>query len=150
MSDKTIQQIAEQYGVSSKTISDINLGKSRVDVTQCESYPIRSALVYDRVEFENLMRKHNGNVNLVAKEYGCTVQTIYQWLHGFIPSRHDGCKNKPKPVLQIDICTGEVIHRYKSVGEAALALHKQNTGAISNAATGRSKTAYGYYWQYDV
>lgn len=52
-----------------------------------------------------------------------------------------------KSINQIDINTGEIIKTFSSMNEAGKSLGK-NYGPISACCTGRTKTAYGYKWEY--
>lgn len=52
-----------------------------------------------------------------------------------------------KPVLQLDINTGQVISEYPSTMEAERQLNI-NSGNISMCCNGKRKTAYGYKWKY--
>lgn len=54
-----------------------------------------------------------------------------------------------RPVLQIDIATGNTIARFTSLEEAARAINKPGGGThISDVCKGKRKSAYGYSWQY--
>ena len=52
-----------------------------------------------------------------------------------------------KPVLQLDILTGEVIAEFAGLREAER-VTGINKGHISNVCRGKRKSAGGYYWQY--
>lgn len=52
-------------------------------------------------------------------------------------------------VHQIDITTGDIVNTFSSLREAMRHLEKSSTGPISNAISGRTKTAYGYKWVLD-
>ena len=52
-----------------------------------------------------------------------------------------------KSINQIDINTGEIIKTFSSMNEAGKSLGK-NYRSISACCTGRTKTAYGYKWEY--
>lgn len=55
-----------------------------------------------------------------------------------------------KSVLQIDIKTGEVITKHKSLVSATKSIGKNRNeaGNISKVADGRRKSAYGYSWKW--
>lgn len=53
-----------------------------------------------------------------------------------------------KRVAQKDKLTGRIIRIFNSASEATRFLHKRGFGSISNCATGKRKTAYGYKWEY--
>ena len=53
-----------------------------------------------------------------------------------------------KPVLQYDI-NNNFIARYQSAVDAAKSLNKSNSSNITACCSGRTKTAYGYKWQYE-
>ena len=60
---------------------------------------------------------------------------------------HINHPKKSKPILQIDINTGEVINEFPSGKEVERQLEISN-GNISNCCNGKLKTAYGYIWRY--
>lgn len=54
-----------------------------------------------------------------------------------------------KAILQIDKNTGEVIEEFKRITDAALKLTgKNNISGISLAASGKKKSAYGFFWRF--
>jgi hypothetical protein len=53
---------------------------------------------------------------------------------------------KAQPVEQLDMETGEVVHRYASATEAAI-LIKGSQGIISEICRGKGKTAYNFGWR---
>lgn len=55
-----------------------------------------------------------------------------------------------KPVLQLDVCTNEIIGIYSSIQEAYDSLGKQRSGHIASVCNGKRKTAYGYKWRYKI
>lgn len=55
--------------------------------------------------------------------------------------------NKRKPVVQIDLSTGEVIAAFVSQSEAARQTGFSQTN-ISTCCNGKTKSAYGYGWRY--
>lgn len=58
--------------------------------------------------------------------------------------------NAPKPVIQIDFDTNEIIQRYESVSQAGSQFGKQcSRVAITNCLNGKTETAYGYKWKYE-
>ncbi len=65
-------------------------------------------------------------------------------------SKYESGKPK-KPVVQIDIKTGQIVGRYKSIKEAANAVGQKtssNIGGVCRGAYGR-KTIGGYYWKFE-
>ena len=55
----------------------------------------------------------------------------------------------PRPVEKIDINTGEVVQKYRSVSEAGYEYGTQSARAsITHCCQGRYKQAYGYKWRY--
>lgn len=64
----------------------------------------------------------------------------------------DNRKLKYKPIRQLDRYTGEVLHVFNSPQEAACFFGKDPKSAVSSISMcckGRTKTAYGYKWEYD-
>lgn len=55
-----------------------------------------------------------------------------------------------KPVLQIDLQTGEVLNEYQSAMQAARMIGKDNSASanIRRTANGIGKSAYGYAWRW--
>lgn len=152
--DTPLYDIAKKYGVSKKTISDINLGHSRVNITgQTYEFPIRKInkcyCIKTIEELHELLKENNNNIDDVANIIGCTRVTIYNWLR----QNRLGCydieqKSLHNGVEQIDIETGKILNIYSSASVAAKSIGKKNHGAIHNVASGIGKTAYGYMWKY--
>lgn len=57
-------------------------------------------------------------------------------------------QTKSKRIAMLDPNTKAVLKEFNSLREAHLFIGKSSTGAISNAANGRQKTAGGYSWKY--
>ena len=55
-----------------------------------------------------------------------------------------------KPVLQIDLQTGEILNEYQSASQAARMIGKDNCASanIRRTANGIGKSAYGYAWRW--
>ena len=53
----------------------------------------------------------------------------------------------PKPVIQIDAHTGEVIQIHSSIGQAAKSVGIHSKG-IKDVISGKQRTAGGYSWQF--
>ena len=54
-----------------------------------------------------------------------------------------------KPMLMIDITSGEIIREFKSIGDAGIFVgHYNRRVEIKKAAQGKRKSAYGYKWEY--
>jgi group I intron endonuclease len=52
-----------------------------------------------------------------------------------------------KPIIQLSL-EGEFIQEFKSITEAIKSLGKKHTGPISNCLTNRTKSSYGFIWEY--
>jgi hypothetical protein len=52
-----------------------------------------------------------------------------------------------KPVEQLDLLTGEVVHRYSSATEAA-SLMSADQSSLSTVCLGKAKTAYNFKWRF--
>lgn len=148
-----LSQIARQYDVSSKTISDINMGYSRSNITGgIYTFPIRhekSYVIKSINELRKMIEANGNNINAVALALGCTEMTIYRWLK----QNKFGCYNPEQKVFyngieQIDINTGEILNIYSSATVAAKSIGNKSRGSIHNAASGLTRTAYGYIWKY--
>ena len=74
------QAIADEFGVSSATISNINIGKSRK--LPGETYPIRSAVstkvIIDREALQDLLYKTQGDFNKIACLFNVSHMTVRQ------------------------------------------------------------------------
>lgn len=57
-------------------------------------------------------------------------------------------KTHPRPVVQCSKNTGEPIHHWESITQAAYYLGCSEQ-AIHNVVSGRNKTAKGYIWRYE-
>lgn len=73
-----IKDLGKKYNVSTKTISDINVGKSRIDSNL--EYPLRENK-YKKVKItkDQLLKdliENQGNFELVGKKYNVSSQTI--------------------------------------------------------------------------
>lgn len=151
--DTLQSQIAKQYGVSVKTISDINRGYSRSNITgPIYSFPIRHTNNrYYSIKSIDELRKiiDKIGINNVAIMLGCTKVTVYKWLRqnrlGIYSAEQKNIRNG---VEQIDIITGKVIKTYPSAYAAAKDIGAKSHGSICNVASGIGETAYGYKWKY--
>ena len=61
--------------------------------------------------------------------------------------RNKAAKQPTTKVKMLDKNTKEAIKCFNSMSEATHYLNKKTSGPISNAITGRAKTAYGYCWE---
>ena len=62
-------------------------------------------------------------------------------------NRNKSTKQPTTGVSMLDKETKEVIKCFNSMAEATTYLSKSSSGPISNAVSGRAKTAYGYCWE---
>ena len=53
-----------------------------------------------------------------------------------------------KPIKQKDKNTEDVLNTFESIRQAEICLVGKSTGAIQRCLSGKSKTAYGYKWEY--
>lgn len=67
------------------------------------------------------------------------------WLEKVIGASNEATR---KPILQIDMNSGEIIKRFDSLSEAKTELNCTTT-AISRCLNGKSYYSMGYYWAYD-
>ena len=82
----------------------------------------------------------------LMKKYHCSTYQINRWRKELgIDTMH---RINVKPVFQIDIETGNVIARYKSMSAAARSVGG-NFQNIDKAAKGIYKQAYGFKWRFD-
>lgn len=153
--DHTLRQIAKKYNVSNKTISDINYGHSRSNITSMYyTFPIRGSFknqtgINSIDELNKLLEENNNSVSAVAKLIGCSNQCIYGWIRRGKTGCYDNSeKVKHNGLKQIDIDSGNVIGIFSSASKAAQALGVNSSGSIHCAASGNCKTAYGYRWEY--
>lgn len=88
----------------------------------------------------------------------CKTAYGYRWLwksdynmmieHGLpLPPFHKKGERNKKPVLQIDINTGEIIKEWASAADIKNELGYSNT-SILNCCKGKYKTSYNYIWRY--
>lgn len=156
----TIKFIASMFGVSTKTISDINLGKSRVGLEENIQYPIRNdpygGMNLQKDELFNSLVESNGNRSYVANKYGCTPGSIWHYCKKYgIPTNKEYYKHyisglhycpQCHAVYQIDKDTGDIICSYKSIREAARQMGCYYN-AIKKALDNPNRTSCGYRWK---
>lgn len=88
--------------------------------------------------------KENNNIKETARLMSCHPTTVRNIVHSF---GLYGEEAQEKSVEKIDPKTLQVIARYRSVGEAAIATGISNA-AISNAANGTSNNCGGFFWKF--
>lgn len=93
----------------------------------------------------------NKNTDLTApeisKRLGIEADKIYRYLYRNNIRLKNG---RSKPVVQIDINTGEIINKFSSTNEAAVSLGNKNyVGGIRLAAKGEYRESHGYKWLYE-
>lgn len=93
----------------------------------------------------------NKNTDLTAPEIskllGIEADKIYRYLYRNNIRLKNG---RSKPVVQIDINTGEIINKFSSTNEAAVSLGNKNyVGGIRLAAKGEYRESHGYKWLYE-
>ena len=104
----------------------------------------------------------------VGKLFNVSGNTIKNWCVAYgLPSRKQdlikwynskmGIEEQPiekikkqikKPVDQIDLKTGEIIHSFESVADAMRFLGLSKSSHIIECCKGKLKQAYGYIWKY--
>ena len=152
--NETIKNIAQNYNVSIRTISDINNGKSRILLDL--DYPIRKNIakkfILDKNKLLNDLINTEGNFNIIAKKYNVSSVTIrnlckeynlstmrkdYGWI--------DTQNYHSKAILQCDKETHEIIKEYYSIREAARQLNVNNN-SICKALKSKTHLSCGFYW----
>ena len=152
--NETIKSIAQSYNVSTKTISDINNGKSRtlLDLT----YPLRTNKFGKKEilkeELYNLLIKTKGDFEYIANYYNVTSTTIRNKCksYNFSTKRKDyGWEDEQiYHSIKVTKCnkdTKEPIETFNSIREAARQLGI-NANSICKALKSDSHISSGYYW----
>ena len=104
----------------------------------------------------------------VGRKYGVSGKTISHWCKNYdLPDKKkcllDWCKQnhiiQPKPTIakcrrltrpvnQIDINTGRVLHTFQTQSAAARYFNSSDGTHIGQVCNGQRKTAFGFYWQW--
>ena len=99
--------------------------------------------IYEKLTEEEILKvvsDANSNMSKVSWKNGLVG---YQFKKGNLPI------NNKKEVHQYTI-DGEYINTWKSCKKAALSLGSNRGYTISTCAIGKSKTAYGFRWSYEL
>lgn len=85
-----------------------------------------------------------------ARGIGCSKGVVYNALKEYnVPlNGKNETNSRGIPIKQIDIKTGEVIKIWSSANKVCNELHFSSSKSIGDVCKGRSKTAYGYKWEY--
>ena len=89
------------------------------------------------------------NLKTYAERIGLSEEFSEQLIKQKAIRAAEAGKNKRKLIVLHMVCmsTNNVIKTFSSVTEAKEYLGKASSGPISNAISGRQKSAYGYYWK---
>ena len=139
------------------------VSKGSIRCGECYAKFSRKVERPSKEELEKRLFELRGNFTQAGREYGVTDNSVRKWCDSYGISRSSK-DYKPqtqmvfnpnkgrtitRPVLQIDIATGNTIARFTSLEEAARAINKPGGGThISDVCKGKRKSAYGYSWQY--
>lgn len=154
-SKETFSEIGKKFGVSSTTISQINIGESRVlsDLI----YPIRKNRFdkrkIDKDPLSILLEQTKGDYNYIANFYNVSYVTIKNLCkeYGFSTIRSDyGYIDEQsyhsQKILQCDKDTQNLIKEYPSIRGAAREMGV-NPNSIGKALTSKTHLSSGYYWK---
>lgn len=152
----SLSEIADFFSVSTKTISDINLGKSRRK-EGCE-YPIRKNAFSSQIPEKDFLLKKlkdtKGNFSQLAKDYEVSEMTIRNWCktYNFSTQRKDyGFIDDQSYHSNAVICYDKnwtIIAEYSSLRKAAAALGKKSASGLTKALKEGRYEYSGYYWKY--
>lgn len=150
----SIIEIAKQYNVSTKTISDINNGYSRIliDIT----YPIRQnnfkKFQISKEILLKLLQETQGDFDLIANNFNVSSMTIRNLCKEYsLPTtrKEYGWEDKQlyhsAQVLQCDKDNHQILQEYSSIRQAAKILGI-NPNSISKALSSKTHISSGYYW----
>lgn len=135
------------------TINNINNGYSKVSFAG-KSYPVHRivALTYlpnlENKSTVNHIDKNKHNNRLDNLEWATHSEQKYHSVNKIV--------NSYRPINQIDIKTDEIINKFNSLKDAGTFIENENVSKnlkdafknISVCATKKSKSAYGYKWEY--
>ena len=113
-----ITKLAKKYGVSTKTISDINLGNSRI--LENKQYPIRKKL-YNKEDKEKYIPAYTKTGKEIQKYHSISIG-------------------------QYDLFTNELIATYPSIREAGRIM-KCNPESIRKALKSQTHKSVGFIWK---
>lgn len=151
----TIIDIAKKYNVSTKTISDINNGHSRILLDL--DYPLRENVFIkkeiNKEELYELLIQTKGDFNYIASLYNVSYVTIknrckeYKFStlrkdYGYIDTQD----YHSQKIVKCDKITYEPLQEYNSIREAARDLGI-NPNSISQALKSKTHISSGYYWK---
>lgn len=69
-------------------------------------------------------------------------------IDNFLKAGLNNIESKKRPIQMIDKTTGTVLNEFCSVSEAAKFLNKHYISSIIETASGKRKSAFGYFWKY--
>ncbi len=101
----------------------------------CESYPVVQSCLTEAL-------KKYTKANNLQKEF----EDIKKDRH--LQRTKNRVYKHSKPIIMLDKDTKKELRTFKSPSEAAKFLGKTTSGPISNVLTGRTKTGYGFKWEY--
>lgn len=116
-------------------------------------------VLYNHADIADAIKKQPDAALDIAAHFGCSVDIVYAVAKEYgLKLQNRGAKNvnAPKAIQQWSK-DGEYIQDFESVQKAAewcaengacLTLNSGVRSHIANAANGKAKSAYGYYWKY--
>ena len=149
-------EIINKYDVTSDIVRHINDGDAWHDNSL--QYPLResaASLKQDKIEaIKNALINSKKTQKEIAEEFGMARTAItainngQNWYDPNLDYPLRKTNRQKKPILQIDINTGDIIQEYPSIADAARAFQKTSNVMFSRCLNGTAKSAYGFYWKY--
>lgn len=147
----SLKSISDEYKVSTKTISDINNGHSRILLDL--NYPLRKKNDITKEDLASLLKETQGDFNYIAEYYNVsyvtiknkckqynfsTIRTDYGWV--------DTQSYHSQKVIQCDKDTLEELKEFNSIRQAAKEIGV-NPNSIARALSSKTHISAGYYWK---
>lgn len=163
----THNQIAESFGVSQTTVSDIHNGISYKHVERPERRYKGDPSTARRLRgIEEIAKLYEDGCSIgeIAKKWKYDPTTVCRKLKEFYGDRWHSSEQKErrkrerkaqkpirgKVVYKLDPATNELIESFASVKLALATFTDKKCSSISQCANGKTKTAYGYKWTYSL
>lgn len=148
--------IINKYNVTSDIVRHINEGTTWHN--SLLKYPLResaASLKQDKIDaIKNALISSKKTQKEIAEEFGMARTAVtainngQNWYDPNLDYPLRKTNRQKKPILQLDIDTGEIIKEYPSIADAARAFGKTSNVMFSRCLNGTAKSAYGFFWKY--
>lgn len=133
----------------------------------CHDFHIRKAIRPSKEELFQELQKEKGNFAQVGRNHGVVGNTIRKWCRSYdLPDKSGDYKppkqekqlpTLPKPVVQLDLKSGEILNEFLSLTSAGEYISKIGASSdtvkhigsrIGQVCNGNRLTAYGFKWKF--